>query len=112
MEYNNSYAPFDLEFQTKDLQIMKAMIPYMTPALQRMLAMFVKYQELQKTLVLFDGKAPAIQSCSIEDPQERMTQMLNDIKNYCTKQEKENIDLAINMLQVFSTYEQFFQEQT
>lgn len=108
MENDLTYTPFDLELQTRNLQIMKVMVPYLQPEQQRMFAMMIKFMELQKTAQLFNGKAAAIQSCSIDDPQERMSQMLNDIKTYCTPKEQENIDMALNMIQMFSAYEMLF----
>ncbi len=108
MENETGYTPFDQEFQTRDLQILKTMIPYLQPGQQRMFAMLIKFMELQKTSQLFDGKEPVIQTCSTTDPQERISQMLNDIKTYCTPKEQENIDMALNMLQMFSTYEMLF----
>ncbi|MCI5712415.1 MAG: hypothetical protein PUB46_06025 [Lachnospiraceae bacterium] len=105
MENENTITPFDMEFSSRPLQILKVMIPYMPPKEQRNLAMLIKVMELQKVTSLFNGKSSSLQSCSIEDPNERMTQMLNDIKNYCSDKEKENIDMALTMMQMFSTYE-------
>lgn len=108
MENENAFTPFDLEFFSKPLQILKVMVPYMPPKEQRSLAMMIKFLELQKVSTLFNGKSSALQSCSIEDSGERMTQMLNEIKNYCSDKEKENIDMALTMMQMFSTYELLF----
>ena len=108
MENENTVTPFDLEFSSKPLQILKVMIPYMAPQEQRSLAMMIKIMELQKAAALFNGKSSALQTCSIEDPGERMTQMLNDIKTYCFDKEKETIDMVLTMIQMFSTYEFLF----
>ena len=34
--------------------------------------------------------------------------MLADIRGYCTPKEQENIDMALNMIQMLSTYEVLF----
>ena len=75
---------------------------------QRMFALMIKFMELQKTASLFNGKAPSMQVCSSTDPQERISQMLADIRGYCTPKEQENIDMALNMIQMLSTYEVLF----
>ena len=49
-----------------------------------------------------------MQVCSSTDPQERISQMLADIRGYCTPKEQENIDMALNMIQMLSTYEVLF----
>lgn len=108
MENETMFTPFDQEVQTRELQIFKTMIPYLMPGQQRMFALMVKFMELQKTAALFNGNAPSMQVCSATDPQERMTQMLADIRNYCTPKEQENIDMALNLIQMLSTYEVLF----
>lgn len=108
MENENQFTPFDQELQTRELQIFKTMLPYLMPGQQRMFALMIKFMELQKTASLFNGKAPSMQVCSSTDPQERMSQMLADIRSYCTPKEQENIDMALNMIQMLSTYEVLF----
>ena len=108
MENESTFTPFDRELQSRELMIFKTMIPYLMPGQQRMFALMIKFMELQKTASLFNGKAPSMQVCSSTDPQERISQMLADIRGYCTPKEQENIDMALNMIQMLSTYEVLF----
>lgn len=102
---DQEYKPtlFDLQTQSHDLQIIKAMIPYLDSRRQRFFAMFVKYQELQRTMKNFPEDAISIQSLENVSPQERMHQMITDISDQCDSKERENIDMLLGMFQILST---------
>lgn len=102
---DQEYKPtaFDLQTQSHDLQIIKAMIPYLDSRRQRFFAMFVKYQELQRTMKSFPENAMTIQSLESVNPQERMRQMIADISEQCNSHERENIDMLLGMFQILST---------
>lgn len=46
-------TPFDTLISTPGLRMMKLMIPYLPPSNQRMLAVYVKFMELQQTFSFF-----------------------------------------------------------
>ena len=46
-------TPFDTLISTPGLRMMKLMIPYLPPSNQRMLAVYVKFMELQQTFLFF-----------------------------------------------------------
>ena len=103
MEKEYKPTTFDLQTQSHDLQIIKAMIPYLDSRRQRFFAMFVKYQELQRTMKSFPENAMSIQSLENVNPQERMRQMIADISDQCNSHERENIDMLLSMFQILST---------
>lgn len=99
---------FDMQVQNHNLQMLKAMIPYLQSGTQKSFALLIKYLEFQKTAEVFSHDSLTIQGVSNESPQERMLCMLSDISEQCTSAEKENIDMIINMFQIMSTYDVMF----
>ena len=114
-EKENSQPILDTLVQSRELQMLKAVVPYIQEPHQKIFSVIIKMIELQKTLQLFDGEA-AMQAqelhiCSSDSSTERMCGMLNAIREYCTPQEQENIDSMINAFDMFSTYELLFNQQ-
>lgn len=107
---DNEYktTPFDAQLQSHDLQILKTVLPYMEWKQQKTLAVLIKYMELQRTANVFSSETPSISICEIKDGSEKTMQMLSDISDVCNEKERESIDMIINMLQMFSTYEVLF----
>lgn len=107
---DNEYksTAFDSQLQVHELQILKTILPYMEWKQQKTLAVLIKYMELQKTAEIFSTETPSISVCEVKDGSEKALQMLEDISEVCTDKEKENIDMIINMFQMFSAYEVMF----
>ena len=87
------------------LQMMKAALPYMNVPQQRMISTFVKFNELQRTINLFeDGDVAAMGICSAGEKERSNSplEMLNTIKPYADPSEQDLIDLFINIFQGFN----------
>lgn len=111
-EQEQTLPVLDTLIQSRELQMMKAVIPYIEPPRQKMFSMVIKLIELQKTLQLFDSESQVentqLRICSTQPASERMCQMLNALREYCTPKEQENIDLLINFFDMFSSCETLF----
>lgn len=86
------------------LQMMKAALPYMNVAQQRFISYFVKVNELQRTINLFeDGEVATMGICSAgeKNQPDSPIDMLNTIKPFANQDEQDLIDLAINFFQGF-----------
>ena len=106
-EKNNTMAMTELDslIVGRNLQIIKTIIPYIGISEQRFLSIFVKFQELQSTIHFFQPKGDdSLSACSIERKSGSLSDILNEIKVYCTEQEKESIDLMINFTSAFQIY--------
>lgn len=91
----------DLDYLTGNhhLQMMKAALPYMEVPEQRMLSVFVKINELQRTISLFrDEEVATMGICSLENKRSPLD-MLKAIKPYASNAEQEIIELVSNLLQ-------------
>ncbi|RDU22999.1 hypothetical protein [Anaerosacchariphilus polymeriproducens] len=114
-ETNSNMTTFDSVIQTKQLQIIKAAIPYIQTTEQKFLSIYVKYLELNQTINLFNKKEDALKMCSVDSesdsPNEKPIRMLNDIRNYCSDTEKETIDMILNFFNAFEIYNSYLKKQ-
>ena len=87
-------------------QILKAAVPYMTPANGRTAAFLARVLETRKTLAVFDDEKLSI--CSLApDKRPGLEELLGDITKYCSSQEAEQIDTFLNMLSAVRLYNQY-----
>ena len=103
------YKPTDLDYLTGNhhLQMMKAALPYMNVQGQRMMSLFVKTEELRKTMELFQNKEVAAMGiCSLTPPapssspsDSNLQKMFSAVKTYASPQEQDFINLLSNFIQ-------------
>ena len=107
-EHENEHTPpvLDTLIQNRPIQMLKAIVPYLYEPQQRMVSMMVRMIELQRTMQLFDTtpemQAQELRICSNESPTERTHQILNVLREYCTPQERDQIDMILNLLDITS----------
>lgn len=107
-EHENEHTPpvLDTLIQNRSIQMLKAIVPYLYEPQQRMVSMMVRMIELQRTMQLFDTtpemQAQELRICSNESPTERTHQILNVLREYCTPQERDQIDMILNLLDITS----------
>lgn len=108
MEEKNQFTPYDEMMQTRELQMLKTLVPFLEGRRQRQIAMLIQYMEIRQTMNLFTNDSGALSACEIPEGTDRRTAMLNALKNYCTPKERETIDTMLNMFCVMENYELFF----
>ncbi|MBO5371486.1 MAG: hypothetical protein J6A75_02085 [Lachnospiraceae bacterium] len=96
---------FDIETQSRSIQILKTIIPYIDSTKQKNFALIVKFLELKNVASIFNGSSVSLSMCSSEDPAEMKFQLLNDIKKFCTPTEQDSIDMMLTAFQMFSSYD-------
>lgn len=103
------YTPttFDIETQSRNIQILKTIIPYIEGSRQKTFAIMVKFLELRNVASLFNEEPVSLSMCSTDDPAEKRMQLLNDIKKFCTPAEQDSIDTMLTAFQMFSSYDAF-----
>lgn len=93
----------DLDYATAShhLQMLKAAIPYMELSQQRALALFIKWDELKRTMDFFDSNNEGMMSvCSLDENHTSPADMLNAIKPYANQKEQEIIDFLSGILTI------------
>lgn len=86
------------------LQMIKAMLPYLPSAHQGMLSMLIKVRELQNVASYFRHPPTRLTSCSGGQEAVCLSDMLNDIRNYCDENEKAMIDQISGLLSAMELY--------
>jgi hypothetical protein len=103
-EQNMRANDLDSRIENEHLQMMKAALPFMGASQQRFISYFVKINELQRTINLFEEEEVATMGiCSTDNRQspDSPLEMLNTIKPFANQNEQDLIDLIVNMLQGF-----------
>lgn len=99
---------FDHITQTREIQMLKTVIPYMKNSQKKQFAILIKYMELQKTIQLFSNEESALSICSLPEEENNTVSMLNELRQFCTPKEIETIDMLTNMFSMLETYETIF----
>lgn len=91
----------DLDYAIGDhhLQMLKAALPYMEISQQKALSLFVKWNELVRTMDFFEENDDGMLSvCSLEAGHASAVDMLAAVKPYANPREQELIDVFSNIL--------------
>lgn len=99
-------TPFDMITTSDNLQMMKLLLPYIPPAMQGMLAFYIKFMELQNAIRYFGlfhsktihSKDPDLFSRTSPSPSD----MLEDLRPYLGK-EAETIDMVLSAMTMMET---------
>ncbi len=92
----------DLDYAIADhhMQMLKASLPYMKITEQRFLSLFIKWNELVRTMNFFSENDDGMMSiCSLDEDHTSPADMLAAIKPYATLKEQDMIDFLSKMFQ-------------
>ena len=101
-------TPLDQMLSSEPLQLLKAAVPYAPPAVQKILSVWAKMQELRYAMKLFPP-ASGLQAMSTDSPQTSFADMLSDISQFAsgeTRANLENISSVLTAVQMFQTMQQ------
>ena len=100
MEQNKVLTPYDEAIQTRELQMLKTLVPYMGNAL-------IQYMEYQHALNVLNQSDNQLAACSMPEGSNRTTTLLSELKQYCTSAEQEAIDNILNLLCIVENLDVF-----
>lgn len=92
-KYANVMTPFDEYISTQSMQMTKLIIPFLPPQSQRMLAVYVKFQELSHTMSFFHSM-----KSQVHTPED----MFDSLKPYLSPGDLETFDQMQNMMSMMS----------
>lgn len=101
-QYDYTPTTFDMETQSRSIQMLKTVIPYMDGKKQKNFALMIKFLELKNVASLFSTRSVSLQMCSSEDPSEMRLNLLNDLKKFCTPSEQDSIDMMLTAFQIYT----------
>lgn len=83
--------------------ILKAILPYLNPSMQKMMAVYVKTMELNN-IMDFYNKTNDMSICTLEAEHASPVNMLQDIRQFCNLTQKNAMDQCIQMFQMFQIF--------
>ncbi|MCI8453188.1 MAG: hypothetical protein HFE84_01025 [Lachnospiraceae bacterium] len=82
------------------LQMMKAALPYMQIGQQRAMSMFIKWNELMRTMNFFrENDEGMLSVCSLDEDHVSPNDMLSAVRPYANEREQELIDILSRFMQ-------------
>ena len=99
MDEQTIFTAYDEAMQTKELQILKTILPYMSPAMQPQLSMLIQIIQIRNA-----GNF-TLSASEVNNGSDKRTAMLTEIKKFCTPKEQETIDNILNIMCVMDNYE-------
>ena len=107
MDQEQYITEYDELIQTKDLQMMKSMLPFANIRAQMPLALFIQALEFQNTIKVFRNNTNVLSACSINNESDKKTAMIQTLRKFCTPKERETIDTLLNIMCVMDNYDTF-----
>lgn len=100
----STLTPFDNMTQTREMQMLKTILPYMKGEQKKEFAILIKYMELQNTIHVFSQEEKVMSMCSVDETNNSVFAMLNDLRQFCSEKELETLDMLTNMFSMMDTY--------
>ncbi len=109
MEQENLFTEYDGLVQTRELQMMKSMLPFVGIKQQKPLAILIQSLQFRNAVRMFQNDENALSACAINtnNDAEKRTAMIQTLRNFCTPKEKETIDTLLNIMCVMESYDSF-----
>jgi len=99
---------FDTLFTTNQIQMLKILMPYFDRSMQKNLAIYIKYLELQYTLGFFK-KHPTASIPLKQEPSFDIPKLCSEVMPYCGPKEKARMESMRNMYQTFENYKEMME---
>ena len=106
MENDTYYEPtiFDTLTMSREIQMLKTVIPYMKQSQKQQFAILIKYMELQRAMQIFTPGNASLAACEVPSEENNGLSMLNAMRKYATPKEQEFIDNLTNLLSMMTLY--------
>lgn len=108
MEQEQYITEYDELVQTRELQMLKSMLPFMGLKNQLPIALLIQTMEFQNTMKTFQNNGNALSACAVENETDRRSAMLQILRKFCTPKERETIDTMLNIMCVMENYDNSF----
>lgn len=94
----DTMTPFDKLISSRQLQMMKLMIPYTPPANQRMLAIYTKFLELQHTIDFFRHFDSDIHAQAFNKQVHSPADIMDELRPFLPEKQRNFLDTIMNLL--------------
>ncbi|MFQ9515595.1 MAG: hypothetical protein ACLRZ9_07165 [Eubacterium sp.] len=93
---------FDSMVTNKNMQLAKAVIPYIDNRIGNYLGMYIKFKELQNAARINSNVAVAAMNADKHKENIGMESMFEDIKDFLSDDERETIDTIMTMMEMMN----------
>ncbi len=101
---------FDALYTNNQIQKLKVLLPYIEPSMQKHLAVYIKYMELQYTMTLTKKHSAALCGCSLSQPERPdLKKLCRELCLYSTPEEIKQLEQIQNILQTMETVQEMSQ---
>lgn len=107
MEYmeNSTNTTYDDIVQTRNIKMLKSIVPFLDFRSQKPAAMLIQYLEFQNANNVFSKQENSMAACALPEDCDRRSAMLSAVREYCTPKEQETIDTILNLFCVMENYD-------
>ena len=92
---HNKVIAFDTLFCTNHIQMLKVLLPYMNHQMQKSMAVYIKFLELNYTIDYFRKHPYPLCGCMQKDDSPDIFKMCSELAPYCTENEKKQLEQKI-----------------
>lgn len=106
--FSESNSPLSRLLYDDNITILDGIIPYCPPPLGRVLALRIKFMEIQKILSCFDDE-PYLKACGFEEQAGDIESVLRSLRHSVSEEKAKQIDSLLNMIhfsKMYQTYQQ------
>lgn len=107
MEQEQYITEYDGLVQTRELQMLKSMLPFIGARSQLPIALLIQTMEFQNTMRVFGQNNNALSACTVNNETDRRGAMMQILRKFCTPKERETIDNMMNIMCLMENYENF-----
>ena len=98
MNQEQYITEYDELVQTRELQMLKSLLPFANIHSQMPLALLIQSMEFRNTIQMFQNNANVLSACSVHHEPDKRNAMLQTLRKFCTPKEKETIDTLLNIM--------------
>ena len=107
MEQELFTTEYDGLIQTRELQMLKSLLPLASIKNQLPLAILIQTMEFRNTIQMFQNNENILSACSIHNEPDKRNAMLQTLRRFCSPKEKETIDNILNIVSIMENYDAF-----
>lgn len=85
------------------LQMIKAAIPYLPSRIQKTFSLYVKFLEINNVLSYYNNH---VSTCSMASEQAAPDEILTELRNYGTEEQRQSMDQALNLIHTLKMYQE------
>ena len=101
---------FDALYTTNQMQKLKVFLPYLEPSMQKHLAVYIKYMELQYTMNYVKRHTVTLCGCGLSQQEKPdLKELVRQLRRYSTPEEIRQLEQIENILQTMETVQEMTQ---